>query len=536
MEYDYYLVYQKENKYNECILKGMCSQDPSLVFLHEVVISYLQELSFYLIKLKELGITNDIIKENFLNAASGIIVNIEYTEEQFFTTIMILYNDILQAKELYISVGKRNDLEIKLFKPATKDPKIFNFSEAINQGQKLFNIKYKKFTPDQMRIYELFLNIAKSLCMNLIELKEFCLDDEKTYDALLAMLSIGNKDVVFLKKMQGILKEFVELDHFLLETLDEIKKERYGEIEPVEISTSIRPNKTILVSGSNLRELELLLEATKDKNIDIYTHGEMLSAHSYPKLKAYTNLVGHFGTTLENYLLDFSNFPGSIFLTRHSFLNVANLYQSSLYTKDVIAPQGVVTIMNNDFEPLIKSALRAEGFTESIKKAPINLNLSEKAILNKIAEVTEKIEEGKIKHFFVIGASNRTKEQEEYFKTFLNLLGDDCFVLSFSYYNNADNVLHFLSDHKFPLIYRSFKVLTRKMSMEQLNPIVLFTRCEPHTFSNVFHMKNIGIKKVYLADCPPMFVNPALVNALRRLFDLKNYTNPEDDLNDMLKN
>ena len=89
---------------------------------------------------------------------------------------------------------------------------------------------------------------------------------------------------------------------------------------------STRPNKAILVAGTNIQELKNVLDATKDKNIDVYTHGEMIVAYTYPKFGEYENLVGQFGKGIENCLLDFATFPGAILIARHSLENIEYLY------------------------------------------------------------------------------------------------------------------------------------------------------------------------------------------------------------------
>lgn len=101
--------YQKNNQQektetDECITKGICAISPSLSFLHEVIKSYLKELSFYLLKLKELGINNEKIKENILDVISGLITNVDYSEEQFYSISVRLYDDLSQTKDLYFSL------------------------------------------------------------------------------------------------------------------------------------------------------------------------------------------------------------------------------------------------------------------------------------------------------------------------------------------------------------------------------------------------------------------------------------------------
>lgn len=538
MDYKQYLLHKKgyNNDSDQCHLDGSCSPSPTLSFLHEFIISYHKELAFYLLKLKQLGINNEQIKEDIINILSGIIVNVEYSEEQFFSIITKLYSYLLQARELYISVCKRNDLETELLPSKLKLPQTLSFSDAIARGQKIFKKKFDNLTPEHLTLFELVLNILKSLCVHLVELKSLEIDDDPTYEAILKLLSLGNfHDLFEERSAQELLDEFVELDHKLLMKLYDIKVEKYGSIVPTKVPLATRPNKAILVSGSNLRELELILEATKDRNIDIYTHGHMITAHAYPLLKKYPHLVGNYGKEIDTYLLDFAAFPGAIFMTRHAFKSVKNLYRSRVFTTDVIAPKGVILIKNNDFEPLIESALSAKGFNSSTDEGFININLDEKKILAKVNDFAEKIEKGEVKNVFAIGISNQTKSQREYFEKFLNLLNDDSFVLSFSYTNNQKNVVLVETDYGFPILFKAIETLTQKIKMSDLNLSFLSTRCEIHTLSCVIYLKFLGIKNVYFNDCSPAMLNPSSLKGFRKMFDLKEYTTPEADLRDMLK-
>lgn len=532
--YNYHQMYQQGTQYSELGSRGLSSSDPSQVFLYEVLIIYVQGLTAYLLKLKELGIKNEKFKEDFMNAVSEGIINVEYTEKIFFTTITKLYDDLIESKEICASFCKKNNINMKIPESKLKDPRKLSLLDIMALGKKLFETKYKNLNFEQMVLLELHINILISLFVNLIEARELGFDDETAYDAWIFVMSWKNTSSAMKQHIPKSIKNLCQINNNLTRKLYEIKKERYGELTPIEVSTSIRPNKAILVSGSNLRELELLLEATKGKGIDIYTYGNMLYAHEYPKLKAYPHLVGHLGEGLKNYIFDFSEFPGSIYLTKHSFLSIENLYRSRIYTADLIAPPGVGLIKDNNFEPLIHSALRAEGFTEKIENPSIILKFSEKKIIDKITEVAHKIEEGEIKYFFAIGTANGTQEQKEYFEKLLNLLDNNCFVLSFSYFNGTNNVLDAKTYSTFPILYKSLDILTRKISMEKLNPIILFTKCGEHMLSNLVYLKQLGIKKIYFADCSTNLFNPALIDATRKLFGVKNYTNPEDDLKDML--
>lgn len=526
--------YLKGNEYNEYISKGVSYiNNPSLIFLHERIISYLQELAFYFLRLNKLGINNEKIKEDIINALSSMVINVDYSEEDFFNIIDKLYNDMIQAKELYISVCKRNNLEPEILKTVLKNPKKLNLSDMITHGLKSYAKKSKNLTTDQENLVSIAFNIVKNICVYLVTLKGFGINNEIGYYTILSALNEGNSYEIYAKK--EIINKFAKSNYIVAQELEKIIIEKYGEATSTEISCCTRPNKAILVSGSSLKELELLLETTKNKNIDIYTHDNLIAAHAYPKFKNYSHLVGHFSENPENYLLDFNSFPGSILMTRHSLKRVENLYRGGIFTTDIIAPPGVVLIKNNDFEPLLKSAIRTEGFEETIKKPPVKITLDEKQFLERIAEIAQKIERGEIKHFFVIGTSNHTQIQKEYFEKFLSLLNDGCFVLSFSYTHSKNNVLSIkFNEYWCTLFCKALEILTNKIRIEELNPIVLCTSWGLHTFSDVIYMKNIGINNIYLPDCPSNLFNPFLINAFRKIFDFKKYTNPIDDLKEIL--
>lgn len=527
-------IYLKGTEYDEFIARGISYlNSPSLFFLHERIMWHLQELSFYLVRLNKLGINNEKIKNDVIEACSSMVVNIDYTPEYFSRLISRLYMEMVQAKELYISVCQKNNLEFEILKTKLKDPQKLSLSEMIQQGQKSYTQKTKKLTPDQEFFTNLLFNIGKNFIIYLVALREFGIDNEIAYQSILLMFDSGNTYINF-TKIESI-NEFMRINNFLLKELENVTTETYGEITTTEVSTSIRPNKAILVTGSNLKELELILEETKDKGIDIYTHDNLIVAHAYPKLKTYPHLIGHIGENTENYLIDFNNFPGSILMTKHSLQRVENLYRGGIYTTDIIAPPSVVIIENNDFEPLIKSALRAEGFKEKTQKPPIKLNFSEKDFLEKITAIAKKIESGEIKHFFVIGSFDGTQAQKEYFDKFLNLLGNDSFVLSFSYISYKNNVLFIrFNDNWFINFYKALDILTQNIKIENLNPIILYTKWGLSTFPNVVYMKNLGINKIYLPDCSPNLFNPFFIDGFKKIYDLKIYTNPQDDLNEML--
>lgn len=518
-----------------CILTGTCSISPFLSSIHTIILVYLEELAFYLVELKTFGTTNETIKENVIQIFSEVITNIEYNQEKLNYSISTIYKDLYNARELYRSLCQKNNVAPSGLKSAIKISKSFTLTQAIKQGQDFFAKKVLNLDEEQKKLLEIMLFLAKSICIYVTELKWLNTDYDEAYEALLNILSLMNFEKLFSKNLEQIIEEYTKLDHnFMLKVFD-AKKALFGKFIASEVNISPRPGKAILVSGNNLKELELLLEATKDRNIDVYTHGEMIIAHAFEKFKVYSNLVGHFGRGIEYSMSDFANFKGPIFLTKLSLHRIKNIYQGCIFTSDANSPPGIAIIKENNFEQLIQSALSLKGFTTPQEHKSIEVGIDEEYFIKKLHEIADKIDSNEIKHIFMVGVPNKTEAQKDYFKAFLNLLSDDCFALSFTDTDNRKNTLYINVDYSTPFVYMALNIFLQRESFTKIKSVVLYTKCDSHVIPTVFNMKYMGINDIYFTNCPSSLINPALTDWMKNTLKLKSYTNPQADFKDMTK-
>lgn len=376
----------------------------------------------------------------------------------------------------------------------------------------------------------------------MVELQELNVDINAAYKEMLFTFCMMHFSTTSTDELDKIIEKSVILDNELMQKTFEARKAEFGNIEPTEVSFSTRPGKAILVAGANIKELELVLKATQDKGINVYTHGQMIVGHTFPKLKAYPHLVGHYGQGVEHCTSDFSSFPGAVFLTKLAMYQTGHIYRSSIFTSDKIAQHGLITIKNNDFEPLIRAANFAEGFTEeetegetkAESKESVKVGIIEEQFLKNIHTLASAIETKKIKHLIAIGVSNNTEAQKQYFEKFLELVEDNCFVISASYTNNRENVLFFNLDYVFPFSYKTINILKERNVFADLNITIFYTHCEPHTIPNLFMMKNVGINNIYFGSCPPSLINPALIEYLIEKLNIKHYNNPQEAIKTIL--
>lgn len=530
------LPINKNENEDECVTKGICSVSPTLSSLHEVVLIHLKELSFYLLKLKDFGITNEQAKRLVLEALMGILTNADYNQDEFQKIISGLDLDIEQSKFIYKKFCEEKNLDAESLKMYFKHSKDFNLTDAIKKGEKYFLKKSSTLTGKQKDLYEIMLFLIKSMCLKIIEYKRLGKENDEYYYATLSMMNVMNISDFSEEDAKNEIKKFIKIYYDAVVDVFYAQVEIYGDVEQVDVSFSTRPGKAVLVSGSDYKKLELVLKAVEGKDIDVYTHGiDMLMAHSHPKINSHPNLKGHFGSGLDSALIDFSEFPGAILMTKATLVRTEYLYRGRLYTLDPIAPPGVMKIKNLDFEPLIKSAMDAKGFEQEQKKPSVTVGYFEKDIKEKVDEIIDKIFNKKIKNLYFVGLFNYSNLCLKYFDNFFKFLPKDSYVISLSCAPNKENVYHPDSFYDYSLLYKTIKHLKAKIPINEINLSIFVTKCDKHIIANLIYLKEIGVKNIYMCKCPPSLVNPALMETLLEIFEIKEASDPRRDLEETLK-
>lgn len=524
-----------EAQYDECALKGICSISPTMSAVKSALFAYLEELAFYIKNIHAMKVRNKEIKNAFLDIFSVLITNIEYTEDVLLKVILTTQESIFKTKEVYKQLCEENKANSAFFKPQIKLPKCFTINDIIRQGQK-FDEKFKKnLSPEQIKGLEVILVVLKSICLYILELESLNIDFDKYYEELIFAFCIKDKHNLSLESIKEYIYKYSKIDYELMDIVFKARKQEFGDFFEAEVLVTPKKGKCLLVAGANIKELELILEATKDKGIDIYTHGQMVTGHTFSKLKQYPHLVGHYGKGAEYYMTDFVSFPGPIFLTKLSLFKVDTLYFNSIYTTNSFTPANTRKITDYDFETIIKSALMAEGFEETLPEKRIKVGVNEENYDRELNKILEKIKNEETKNIFTIGVSNKTDAQIGYFKNFLKLLDKTCYVISYYYTNESDNILYTNIDYAFPFLYKALSILIPLKATYDLKINVLYTRCEPHSIPNIFYLRQKNIDEIYFHQCSPLLINPGLIDFAFELFNIKKYTTPENDYSEMTK-
>ncbi|MDR1168910.1 MAG: hypothetical protein LBK53_08515 [Heliobacteriaceae bacterium] len=515
--------------FSECTFHGVCTVPPNASSLQEAMIILLRQIAFYILKLEGLGIKQEEIITNIIEEIAAIDVLGDYSEQQTLNIFSKFYAEFINLKKLYTDKCKANNISCKKIKNKIILTSDTNLSAIITQGEKVFKERYGKVSEKQRELSGILWGVMKGVCSNIITYKDLDRVYEPACHSILHALHLFGDAKVSAAKMMSQITGLTELNLELLKLIYNAETELYGETDNVRVSLSTRPGKAIMVSGSSLTDLYSVLKMTRDKNIDVYSNGNLIIAHTYPKLREFDNFKGHFGVQ-HGTVLDFANFPGAILLTKNEAQNIEYLYRGRIFTTDFAAPKGVTQISSDNLSPLLESAMNARGFRTGRSKDFVSIGFNRKELDEQIAEIAEKFKAGIYKHLILAGFSDDSERQAEYFKKLFSKIPDDAFLISFSYQADCENCLTLNAARSYSLIYSISEQLFSKIQINPANVSIFLSRCDVRSLSNIISFKNKGFKNIFLSNCSPGIINPATLKAFRRIFNIMETSTPKKDL------
>jgi len=529
--FDYY---SEMFNYSDCSIDGYCSLDPIIYSLMEVMLYELKQLTYYYIKMQELGYENQSLKNKIISYFSLIIVGYEFNRKDFEELLVELNKEKESVKKTYTAICEKQNIDCQILKSGINFDK-FDIMSIITQGEKQAIQKNKILKTGIKNLYEIILNIIRSSSIRLIELKSYTKEYVPEEDAILKLFNNLNFSTYTELKLIKKINDFAKINYEIHKKLHEYKEKYYGNISLNSVNIGVEAGKSILVSGQNLKDLENLLEASKDKNINVYTHNGLIVAHAYPKFSKYTHLKGHFQMSLDSVKFDFASFKGSIVIVRNFQYLLDGLYRGRLFTTNMLGGRGIKKIEKNDFSPVITSVLNNDGFEVDHKISEVKVGYDEKSVMKKIDEIINKIKNKEIKHLIVVGLLNHAPIHSQYFNELEENLPDDCFVISTLISSTKKNVLYFDSFFNTSLIYKIISHIKEQIDLNSF-PITMFiTNCNLHTITHLFNLKYLGIKDIYLPICTSNVITPSMLSFIKDKFGFKQVTNnPLQDITQFL--
>jgi hydroxylamine reductase len=335
----------------------------------------------------------------------------------------------------------------------------------------------------------------------------------------------------------------------VMDLLDQAHTEELGIPEPVEVGQNKVEGKAILVTGHNLHALKELLEQSKGKGINIYTHSEMLPAHGYPELNKYDHLKGNIGKAWYDQRKLFAEFPGAILGTTNCVMPIRADYADRFFSYDVTGLEDVNKIDNDDFTPLIEKALELPA-ADVDSDETLMTGFHHETVLEIAPEIIEAVKDGKISRFFVIAGCDGPTKGRDYFRGLATSLPEDCVILTTSCgkfrFNDIDygtvpgtEIPRYIDLGQCNNSISAVKIALAladafDCGVNDLPLSIVLSWFEQKAVSILLGLFSLGVKDIYVGPSAPEFLTDNVVSVLQENFNLQLTGDPQEDLEKML--
>lgn len=340
-----------------------------------------------------------------------------------------------------------------------------------------------------------------------------------------------------------------QLNYRVMEMLDRGETDKFGHPQPTQVNMKPVRGKAILVSGHDLCDLELILQQTAGRGINVYTNGEMLPAHGYPKLKQYPHLVANYGSAWQNQQTEFARFPGPIVMTSNCLIdpNVGH-YAERLYTRSIVGWPGVTHLEGDDFSVVIDQALALEGFCHDEIPHYTSTGFARNALLGAAPAVIEQVKAGNIKHFFLVGGCDGDKKERGYYTDLAKAIPEDSVLLTLACgkfkfndlaFGDINGVPRFLDIGQCNDTYSAIQLALAlaesfDCGVNELPLSLVLSWFEQKAIVVLLTLLSLGIKNIRVGPTAPAFLTDNLLAVLNEQFGLRLISSVEQDLSDML--
>lgn len=523
-----------------CKMVGVCGKTPDVAYLQDLLIYITKGISEILVRLREEG------KEELREVDILVIENL-------FTTItnVNFNNEDLKdkiEKSLKLKENLLNRLENKeeLSKAALISIKREEFLVKVEEAGILFEKDEDKRSLKEMIIYGL-KGLAAYLKHGAV-LKE--IDDNINLFIEKALAETLKQDIT-VEELIALVLEVGKYGVAGMELLDRANTKNYGDPEITKVNIGVGKNPGILISGHDLKDLEMLLEQTQGTGVDVYTHSEMLPAHYYPKFKKYSNFIGNYGNAWWKQQEEFESFNGPIIMTTNCIVPPKESYKNRIFTTGLVSFEGCKHIDGEvkDFSEVIEMAKRTLPPKE-IETGEIIGGFAHNQVFQLADKIVEAIKNGDIKRFVVMGGCDGRSKKREYYTEFAKNLPKDTVILTAGCakyrYNKLDlgmiNGIPRVLDagqcndsYSLALIALKLKEVFNLDDINKLPIIYNISWYEQKAVIVLLSLLYLGVKNIHLGPTLPGFLSPNVAKVLIENFNIGGIGEVEEDLERFFK-
>ncbi len=529
-----------------CTKIGVCGKPDDVAALQDLLTYAVQGLSLVAVAGRKVGVMDNTTDRFTLEAIFSCLTNVDFDPSRFQSLInkTVELRDALKVK--VIAAGGTVDFGAPAasFSPAT------TLEALVSQGQELDFINKLDENEDLRSLKQITVYGIRGLAAYADHAAILGQEDESIYTYIHETMAEFTNGGQGLEQLVGLALKCGEVNLKAMELLDAGNTSTYGHPTPTEVPLGAKTGKAILITGHDLRDLELLLKQTEGKGINIYTHGEMLPCHGYPELKKYSHFYGHFGTAWQNQAKEFPEFPGAILFTTNCIQKPADSYKDNVFTTGLVGWPGLVHIgEDKDFTPVINRALALPGFAADTDKGSVLVGFGRNTVLGVADKVIEAVKSKAIRHFFLVGGCDGAKPGRNYYTEFVEKVPEDCMILTlacgkFRFFDkklgDIGGIPRLLDVGQCNDAYSAIQIAVAlagafECGVNDLPLSMILSWYEQKAVVILLTLFSLGIKDIRLGPSLPAFISPNVLNVLVENFDCKPIAaSPEEDLQTIL--
>lgn len=521
-----------------CTISGVCGKKPDIAAMQDLLVWVTKGLSAITTQLRSENVNvdaavNHIINKNLFITITNVNFDKDTITDQIIKTLEVKESLLSRVKdkadlpEASLWISNASDFEAKASQTgvlSTEDEDIRSLRELITYGLKGLsaytshaNVLFKEDSDT-----DAFIQRALSATLN----------DSLTVDQLISLTMETGKFGV-----QG------------MALLDQANTEAYGNPELTSVKIGVGTNPGILVSGHDLKDLEMLLEQTEGTGIDVYTHSEMLPAHYYPAFKKYRHFHGNYGNAWWKQNEEFASFNGPILMTTNCIIPPKDSYKDHLYTTGAVSYPGCKHIPGGigqikDFSALIQQAKHCAPPVE-LETGEIVGGFAHAQVLALADKIVEAVKSGAIKKFVVMAGCDGRAKSRSYYSDFARALPKDTVILTAGCAKYKYNKLDLGDINGIPRVLDagqcndsySLAVIALKLKeifgLEDINDLPIIYNIswyEQKAVIVLLALLSLGVKNIHLGPTLPAFLSPNVAKVLVDTFGIAGIDTVENDI------
>jgi hydroxylamine reductase len=537
--------YQCEQTANEkgCTQYGVCGKSPEVAALQDLLIYALKGLSQVAIEARKHQITDEEADIFTCKALFSTLTNVNFDPNRF----VMLIKKTVQLRDSLRKKAENAGGTIKSAGPASFVPKS-TVKDMVEQGRLVGVKSDPNVDPDVHSLRWLLIYGIKGVAAYADHAYILGQKDPKIFKFIHEALAATLDDSLTVNDLVGIVLKCGEINLRAMELLDAANTGTYGHPVPTKVPLGAKKGKAILVSGHDLKDLETILKQSEGKGIYVYTHGEMLPAHGYPKLKKYPHFYGHYGTAWQNQQKEFKPFPGAILMTTNCLQRPLDPYADNIFTTGLVGWPGVLHIADKDFTPVIERALELPGFPEDTDGKSVMVGFARNAILSVADKVVEAVKNKDLRHILLVGGCDGAKPGRNYYTEFVEKAPKDTIILTlacgkFRFFDKDLGTLgelpRLLDVGQCNDAYSAIKVALALadvfgVGVNDLPLSLVLSWYEQKAVAILLTLLYLGIKDIRLGPSLPAFISPNVLDVLVKNFNIMPITSAEKDLKAIL--